>query len=219
MTLTNLISTNIPQLTMQDKVGKALSLLEDFELDHLCITHKEKFIGIIAKEALLSSDENAPLEALQDEFLYTVILEQEHFSKAVQLISENKLSILPVLNQEKDFVGVVVAIQVLHYLTRYIGADEPGGIIIIEMERRNFSFSEISRLVETHDAMITQLNTETNTETGIAQVTIKLNKTEIADIIATLQRFDFNIVAYFGEEAYANELQENYNHLLHYLNL
>lgn len=219
MIVANLISKNIPQLSLEDKVGKALSLMSDFEIHHLCIVQKDKFIGLVSKDALLNVDENLSILVLQDEFTHSLVFEQDHFSKALSIIEDKKLSIIPVLNTEKDFVGVIVADAMLNKLAAFIGANEPGGIIILEMERRNYSFSEICRLVETNDAIITQLNTQTNTETGLMTVTIKINKNEIADIIATLQRFEYNVTAYFGEEAYANELQENYNHLLHYLNI
>ncbi len=219
MLISNLISKNIPQLSITDKVSKALSLMEDFELSHLCVTLKDKFIGIVHKEDLLNVDEQDNIEVLQDDFTFQLILDKEHFSKALHIISEKNLSLLPVLNTDKDFVGVILATNLLYQLSNYICADEQGGIIIIEMEMRNFSISEITRLVETHDALITQLNTQVNKETGMMTVSIKLNKNEIADILATLQRFEFNIVAYYGEEAYANELQENYSHLMHYLNL
>jgi acetoin utilization protein AcuB len=219
MLITNLISKNIPQLSITDKVSRAIALMDDFELSHLCIIQKDKFIGIVHKEDLLSVDENDIIEVLQDDFTFQLVLDKEHFSKALSIIAEKNLSLIPVLNTDKDFVGVILATNLLHQLSYYIGADTSGGIIIIEMEMRNFSISEITRLVETHDALITQLNTQVNKETGIMTVTIKLNKNEIADILATLQRFEFNIVAYYGEEAYANELQENYSHLMHYLNL
>jgi predicted transcriptional regulator len=219
MFISNLISRNVPQLSLTDKVAKALSLMDDFEISHLCILQKDKFIGMISKEDLLQAEEQANMESLQDHFIHFLVLEQEYFGKALALITSNNLSILPVLSHEKDFAGVIVASQLLHQLSRYLEADIPGGIIILEMDRRNYSFSEICRLVETHDALITHLNTQTDTETGMMLVHIKLNKTEIADIIATLQRFEYNVIAYYGEEAYTNELQENFDHLVHYLNI
>jgi acetoin utilization protein AcuB len=220
MTITQLISTNIPQLTLQDKVSKALTMMDDFELNHLCVIQKDKFIGIVGKEDLLNrANDNLTVDSLQEEYLHSLILEQEHFSKALQIISEKNLTLLPVLNAERDFIGVITSVNLLHQLSFFLGGDVPGGIIIIEMENRNFSFSEISRLIETHDSLITQLNTQLNKETGLLQITLKLNKTEIADIIATLQRFEYHIVAYYGEEAYTNELQDNYSHLMHYLNI
>ena len=85
--------------------------------------------------------------------------------------------------------------------------NEPGGLIVLEMESKNYSFNEISKLVETNDAQITQLNTNTDPETGLMQVTIKINKPGISDIVATFQRYEYNVKYYFGEELFENELQ------------
>ena len=87
------------------------------------------------------------------------------------------------------------------------------------MEKRDFSLGQLSRLIETNDAFITQLNTSVNSLTGLTEVTIKINKNEISDIIATLQRYDYSIKHYFGEEDYENELKENYEHLMAYLKM
>jgi acetoin utilization protein AcuB len=219
MNIHTLLNRNIPQLQLQDKVVKALNLMEDFDVNHLCVVHKDKYIGIVSKEDLLNEDEQSNVEILQDEFLTPLVFENDHFSKAVLLITQHKLSLIPVLNTEKDFIGVLLATDLLYHLSNFIGANENGGIIVLEMERRNYSFSEISRLVETNDALITQLNAVEYEDTGLMEVTLKLNKKEISDIIATLQRYEYNVIAYYGEETYANELQENYNHLLHYINI
>jgi hypothetical protein len=45
------------------------------------------------------------------------------------------------------------------------------------------------------------------------------NKIEISDIVATFQRFDYAVRYFFGEEQYTNELKDNYNHLMAYLNI
>lgn len=87
------------------------------------------------------------------------------------------------------------------------------------MEQRSFSFSEICKMVETNDAQITQLNTWWNTQTESLIVTIKINKYEISDILATFQRYEYQVKYYFGEELYENELRSNYDHLMNYLNI
>ena len=135
------------------------------------------------------------------------------------MISENELSLLPVINDQFEISGVILAKDLLHSLSRYVGNDDRGGIIVLETEKRNFSVGEISRLVETNDAYITQLNTYAEGDTGMVVVTIKINKIEISDIIATFQRYEYVVRYYFGEEDYANELKENYNHLISYLNM
>ena len=101
----------------------------------------------------------------------------------------------------------------------FVGNEDSGGIIVLETEKRNFSLGEINRLVETNDAFITQLNTYTESATGLIVITLKVNRIEISDIVATFQRYDYLVRYYFGEEAYANELKENYHHLISYLNM
>ncbi len=95
----------------------------------------------------------------------------------------------------------------------------PVGLIVLEMEGNQYSFNEISKLIETNDAQITQLNTSNDPETGIMQVTIRINRPEVSDIVATFQRYEYNVKYFFGEEQYANELQTNYDNLMNYLKI
>jgi hypothetical protein len=67
--------------------------------------------------------------------------------------------------------------------------------------------------------LITQCNTFTEPETGLVIITLKINKIEISAIVATFQRYEYIVRYYFGEEQYSNELKDNYNHLLSYLNV
>jgi acetoin utilization protein AcuB len=107
----------------------------------------------------------------------------------------------------------------LKYLGRITGVDEPGGLILLELDPSAFSFSEICKLVETNDAQITQLNTYRDSALGLLYATIRVNKMEISDIVATFQRYDYHVKYYFGEELYQNELKTNYDHLMNYLNI
>ncbi|WP_431218044.1 hypothetical protein ACQ86N_43515 [Puia sp. P3] len=87
------------------------------------------------------------------------------------------------------------------------------------MEKVSFSFSEIAKLVETNDAQIIQLNTYKDGTSGNFYITLRINKAEISDIVATFQRYEYQIKYYFGEELYENELRSNYDHLMNYLNI
>ena len=137
----------------------------------------------------------------------------------MKLLVENNTTLLAVANDSKEYLGVVTSSSLLEQLSIYVGAGEPGGVIVLEIDRRNYSFGEISRLVETNDAYITQLNSYTEASTGLAIVSLKVNKVEISDIIATFHRYEYVVRYYFGEEQYTNELKDNYNHLMAYLNI
>ena len=219
MLASQLINSGFPAVNLLDKLSFALQLMDEYDVQHLPVLSEEKYAGIISKDDLLDGYENSILATVENTFQRISVKGEEHFLVALKLISENELSLLPVINDQFEISGVILAKDLLHSLSRYVGNDDRGGIIVLETEKRNFSVGEISRLVETNDAYITQLNTYAEGDTGMVVVTIKINKIEISDIIATFQRYEYIVRYYFGEEDYANELKENYNHLISYLNM
>jgi CBS domain-containing protein len=219
MLSSQLIHTTFPVLHLFDKVSLALQLMDDYDVTNLAVTSEEKFVGIISKEELLYSDETVSLAALQEQFVVKFVKATEHFMSVVKLATEHNISLVPIVNDEMEIVGCVSAKEILAALNSFVGNEEPGGIIVLEVDKRNFSFGEMSRLVETNDAYITQLNTMVEATTGLVLATIKISKIEISDIVATFQRYDYSVRYYFGEEQYTNELKDNYNHLMAYLNI
>jgi acetoin utilization protein AcuB len=214
----DLISNTIPYLHKSDTVYHALQLMNDYHVAHLPVVENESFLGIISEEQLLQSDEEAALTDLQFTDGTTSVQANEHFLKAIQTAVVNKLSIVPVV-EEKQLVGIVTYNDLLRNASEFMSLNQPGALIVLEMDSRNYSFTEINRIVESNDAQITQLNTYTDPETGIVQITIRVNKLEVSDLLATFQRYEYNVKYYFGEELYENELKTNYDNLMNYLKI
>ncbi len=219
MLVSQLLNTSFPSLNITDKATFALQLMDDYDVLHLPVLSEDKLVGLIAKDDLIDAAES-DTHLGSEEFLQKIYVRQEeHFLTALKLISNHDLSLLPVVNEQMELKGVVLAKELIKAVSLFLGMEEPGAVIVLETEKRNFSFGELSRLVETNDSYITQLNTYTEAGTGQVIVTIKINKNEVSDIVATFQRYDYVVRHYFGEEAYANELKENYQHLVSYLNM
>ena len=219
MLVAQLIQTDYPTLQLSDKVSFALQLMEDYEIQDLPVIINEALTGCISKDDLLDADEEVVIATLQEQFNNTSVKRDEYFLSALKLLVENNTSLIAVTNESKEYLGVVTSSALLEQLSIYVGAGESGGIIVLEIDRRNYSFGEISRLVETNDAYITQLNSYTESSTGLVIVSLKVNRVEISDIIATFHRYEYVVRYYFGEEQYTNELKDNYNHLMAYLNI
>jgi hypothetical protein len=100
-----------------------------------------------------------------------------------------------------------------------IGAAETGSLLVLEMSRNEYAPGLINRLVESNDAMIMQMNTLFDTNTGSLQVVLRINKEENSDVVATFQRYEYNVLYYYGEETYDNALQKNLDHLFNYLSI
>lgn len=219
MLASQILHTGFPSLHLTDRVSLALQLMDEYDVQHLPVLSEDHYVGLIAKSDLLDVDEDQTIATIQDQFANLSIKGEEHFLVALKMAAEREFSLVSVINEQSELLGVITLSNLIQQLSRFVGNEEKGGVIVLEISKRNYSFGEISRLVETNDALITQCNTFTEPETGLIIITLKVNKIEISAIVATFQRYDYAVRYYFGEESYTNELEDNYNHLLAYLNV
>lgn len=194
--------------------------MTDNHLSQLPVVSEDHYHGLVTEDQLLNAENDQDtLESLQREMSHLSINGNLHFSEAIRMMNEYSLAVLPVVDGENLWVGAIAASDLLKFAGKMYGTEDAGGIIVLELEKKEFSFSEISKLVETNDASVTQLNTHFDNNLGVLFVTLKINKFEISDIISTFQRYDYSVKYYFGEEQYENELKSNYDHLMNYLNI
>lgn len=214
-----IISASIPTLNPGDTIFQAIELMSEYHLSHLPVVSEDLYQGLVFEDDLLNQDENITLESISNHFSRISVHANTHILEAIQACNDYNLSMVPVVDKNNEFTGSIVAVELMKHFGKITGSSEPGGLLVLEMEQRNFSFAEISKLVETNDAQITQLNSYWDTTTDTFLVTIKINKFEISDIVATFQRYEYVVKYYFGEELYQNELRDNYDHLMTYLNI
>jgi CBS domain-containing protein len=220
MLTVDLINNNIPRLQLQDSIIKAMQLVNDFRVTHLPVVSDDKFLGLLSEEDLLDAeDDKLSIEILQEYFIRASVKDNVHFLNAVNASIQNDTNIVPVVNEEGELVGVIPTIDLLKALGNFAGANEIGGIIVLEMERSQFAISEISRIVESNDCAILHLNSYIDPITGMLTVTLHLNKREIAAVVATFERYEYDVIYFFGDENFENEIHSNYRHLMNYLDI
>jgi acetoin utilization protein AcuB len=220
MLVIELNNNTIPHLQLRDTVDKALQLAGDFKVSHLPVVFEEKFLGLISEEDLLDvHNKSSLIELLQKDFIAASVNENDHFLRAVNIINQYRTSIVAVINFDKELIGTISGQTLLKTLGDFSGAQNIGGIIVLEMERNQFTISEIIRIVESNEALVLHLNTAIQPETGLLRATVHMNKKELSTIVAAFERYEYNIVHYFGEEKFENEIHNNYLHLMNYLDI
>ena len=194
--------------------------MADFHITHLPVVEEDKYLGLVEENELLDiADDDKSLGSLELPSNKAAILEDEHFFSALRLWKKLHLSVIPVVKADLELLGVITASELLLALDDYTGAEEAGGVIVLNMEPRNFSLSEIGRLVESNDASVVHVATQKDYTSGQLIVSIKVNRNDIQDILATFQRYEYNIEAYFGDNLSEDDLRSNYDHLMNYLNI
>lgn len=218
MLTADLINNNIPRLQLNDSIAKAIQLINDFKVTHLPVVSEDSYLGLIGEDDLMDAEEEkSTIQILEQHFIAAAVKENEHFLNAVNFSNRYESTVVPVITEDNELAGVITSPDLLRALGDFSGATEIGGIIVMEMERSQFALSEISRIVESNDATVLHLNTTVQPEIGMLTVTLHLNKKEIASIVAAFERYEYDVIYYFGDEKFENEIHSNYRHLMNYL--
>jgi CBS domain-containing protein len=214
-----LISPEISPLQPGQTVEEALLKMQDLMVSHLPVLQDNTYLGLIAADDLLDANPADTIGSLLHDLQPFSVNADEHFSLAVRTMASRQLSVIAVVGASQEYAGAISREKLFVQLATQTGMLTGGAMVVITMEPHQFSISELSKLVETNDAHITQLNTVIDELSGHLTVTIRINRQEVSDVIATLQRYDYQVLYYSGEEHYENELRRNYNHLMNFLTI
>lgn len=216
----NFTSTVIPPLKTSDSGRKALVWMQEFQVRHLPIVNNTQFLGLLAEEDIL--DFNNADEAIGSHPLSLTrssIGPDEHIFDALKFLAGQKISLLPVVDREGEYLGVITQESILTYFASLSSLSDPGGILVLEVSRRDYLLSEIARIVESCNALVLNSFVTSVPESGFLEVTIKVNVSELASVKAAFERYEYNVKASFQETVYQSNLQDRYDALMSYLNV
>ncbi|MGX5819971.1 CBS domain-containing protein [Chitinophaga lutea] len=215
-----LISTVVPVLHPMDTGAKALRLMNEFHLTQLPMVVDGKYVGLVEEDAVLDwEDPDLLLESLNGSAPRPAVMEGAHFYEALKLFYDLKLSALPVVTRENEYLGIITRDNLLAILAQYNGVKEPGGLLVLEVEPRDYSLSEIARIAESNEVTLLSVNTITNPATGRLEVLLKTNRQDMQGLVATFERFNYSIKYMFSEELEEDLLKKNYDLLMNYISM
>jgi CBS domain-containing protein len=216
----DLISKNVPSLKTSDTGGRALRLMNEFHVSHLPIVNENQFLGLISEEDILNTHgEEDPIGSLPLSVLRPFIHDYEHLFEVLKVATEFKLTIVPVIDREENYLGLITRDDLLNYFATQTDILEPGGIIVLELGINDYNLSEIVRILESNHAKILCIFAGTNYDSTKMELTIKINQTELQPIISDLNRYNYVVKETFQEAEYFDNLKERYDSLMNYLNI
>ncbi|MBW8051912.1 MAG: CBS domain-containing protein [Cytophagales bacterium] len=216
-----LINQMIPPLKLSDTVQKVLNWMEEFRIDHLPVIENQQYLGLVSEETILqSSKTDVPISTFRFEYQDIYVQQYQHFYDVIKIAIDNKIPIIAVLDEFNKFLGVITVKDTVSAFAGMSAIQSPGGIIVLSLKEIDYSLSEISRLVESNDAKILSSYISTD-ELDISKLklTLKLNKVDLSPIIATFERFNYNIIAKFQETELVSDDKERLDLLLKYLSM
>lgn len=215
MTVATLISPLDP-LSTDDTVGEALLLMAEGHIGHLPVLTPDGRLDSVVAEAALRAhpDPNITVGSLIAGEPVTVGLDT-HVFDAAHLLRQHALSMLPVVGADGAYAGLVVRQAVFGQLAHMLATEEPGAIVVLDADRRDFSLGQVAQLIEQSGVRILSVSTEDDPGAGRIRVTLKLNVTDTARVRHLMAHYDYRVVAVFDEAE--DDLEERAAAFLRYL--
>src|SRR5690606_2062956 len=132
--------------------------------------------------------------------------------------AQHACNIMPVLDEENNYLGYYELNDIIGIFNETPFFSEPGGTLIIEKGIKDYSFSEISQIVESNDGKILGAFIS-KIENDLVQVTIRIGNIGLNNLIQTFRRYSYNIVSGHEEDTYIENLKERSQYLNKYLNI
>ena len=220
MHASDLIAPDLPPLRPDDTVGRALDWMEEFKVRHLPVTENGRLVGRVRDTDLVDrNDAKAPVRELMGQVELPYVRDGQHIYDVMKLMAERGLTVLPVLDPTGTYLGAINEHEALRRLAEAINIGEPGSVVVLEMNQNDYSLQRIAGIVESNGAKLLSVYNRTLPEGPRMEVTLKVNREDISDILQSFERFDYFVKSTYQGSKFHEDLRGRYDELMRFLDL
>ena len=216
--LSDYINNDYKPLDIHETVSAAQDFFVEMPFSHFPVMEEGVFVGNLSKEDVETFDFDKKII----DYKYTL---EGFFAKSNSIwidvledFAKNQTTVLPVLDENNKYIGYYEIVDVIRFFNETPFLKESGSIIIIEKSITEYSFSQISQIVEANNGRILGMFISDSTN-GKIQITIKISAGVMNEIIQTFRRYEYEIISDHQEDNYINNLKERSEYLDKYLNI
>ena len=219
MLLSNYIIKDIEIQSVNQPIKNLKKLFNELTYTHIPVEKDGVFIGSISENDLRCFDNEKTLEDYQYALERFFVRDTENWLEVLKNFSVNNANLMPVLEDKSNkYLGYLELGDIMSFFNETPFLNESGAILVVEKNFTEYSFSEISQIIESSNnkllgAFVSKI------ENDVAEITIKTNISGVNDVIQTLRRYGYNILSSHEEDTYTKNLQERSDYLNKYLNI
>jgi acetoin utilization protein AcuB len=219
MTAGEIISANSYAVRPDDSIRLILDRMAEYKTAQLPVITDQVYTGVVDEEELFDFDSSAALRNTAATFRPVFVREEQHIYDALHLFSLHQTDIMPVLDRQNSYTGSIALPDLTNALATLTAVDVSGGIIVLEIGNRDNALSHIAKIVESANAQVLSSYVRAFPDSTKLEVTLKVNRSEISDIVAAFSRYDYTITHTYNDIRENDAARERYDQLMHYLNM
>ncbi len=219
MQTTNYILSDVKPLALNSSLKQLEEVFRKTTYSHVPVLDDKIYFGAFSRsEFELIKDPDFNLQnhrGLLEPFYATDTM---NWFEVLQYFATYNTNIMPILNGEKEYLGYFELDDFLNLFKCTPFLHEEGVILVVAKNATDYSFSEISQIVESNNATLFGAFVS-KVEDDSVQITLKLSLHDINNTLHSFRRYNYEIVNEFEKDKYIDELNQRSEYLQRYLNI
>ena len=180
------IDPSIVPLKISDSVAVAIDFFKEFSVRQLPVVQDNICIGILSLDEI--EEELADIPVLDFINLsYSFASTYDHIYEVMRAISEQSVTLFPIIDENNNYLGCITLASLFKNYVNCAAFSQPGSIVVLEMDKKNYSLAEIARIVESENKVILSSLLSSNAESDRLEITLKLNSAQIQNLLSTFE--------------------------------
>lgn len=218
MQLQSHIISTIPIFNIGDSMEGVIQFFESTTYSHVAILEDTRFLGVLDENDLEIYKKDQEIEDYRHSLDSFFVMIDTSWLDVLETFARKEANILPVLNEDHEVLGYYALTDIVGVFIATPFFTEPGGIIVLAKGIKDYSFSEISQIVEGNGArMIGGFISEIRNE--LVQITIKIGAADFNEVLQTFRRYNYTVLFGNKNDQFLEDLKQRSDYLDKYLNV
>lgn len=219
MELTSYILNDIKPFKISGDIKDLKLLCNELTYSHIPLENEDGvFLGSFSETDIHCFDSKKPISHYSYAIEGFFVREHATWLDVLEAFATNHTNLMPVLNEDNNYLGYYELKDIISLFNETPFFYEDGSVLVVEKGIDDYSFSEISQIVESNNgkllgALVSKINSD------IIQVTLKIRNIGLNDVIQTFRRYSYHIISGHEEDSYIESLKERSDYLNKYLNM
>ncbi|OYX28645.1 MAG: acetoin utilization protein acuB [Flavobacteriales bacterium 32-35-8] len=219
MKLSEYIINDIKPLNRNSKISDLQLMFNQLTYSHIPIENDDHmYLGCFSETDAHCFESDKSLSDFSHAFEDFFVRNTTLWLDVLEAFARNSANIMPVLDEKNKYLGYYELNDIISLFGDSPFFTAPGGILVIEKGINDYSFSEISQIVESNNGKILGAFVS-KIKDDMVQITIKVGNVGLSSIIQTFRRYSYNVVSGHEEDSYIESLKERSDYLNKYLNI
>lgn len=217
MLLSEFVINDLTPSSTETPIEELRDVFKGLNYSHIPILKNGDYLGCLSETDVFCFESKDKVNDLKYAIEVFYVQNSTLWLNVLKSFAENDSNIMPVLDAENNYLGYYRLNDIISIFNNTPFFCERGGIIVVEKSNIDFSFSEISQIVESNNVKMFGAFIS-NTVDEFTQITIKTGSSNLTQIIQDFGRYGYNVISEHEDDELLKTLKERSDYLNNYLN-